>query len=591
MLKKSLLLFLILFLSFTLGYKFNFYILAKVDDSCTNISSLSLEQAEKCQKDVEAELESLKGAIKPNEDRLNQLKLDINNIIQRAVQIESDLKDKAELVQKGEEKISVSKKIFEAKVREFYKRQKNYSPILVFFEKNSTVSKITQELTYQEKVTAEDKKNIISIVLYVKNVEQKKAELENENTRLSSLKSNLDSQINELENLLSGAKSYAGKLSTAIAQLSARQQEFLNQRLAGLNIPRSAGSGGSCSSDLTNGKNPGFSPAFGFFTYGVPNRVGLSQYGAKARAATQEPEDILKAYYNDITFETRDNININVQGYGSMPLEKYLLGIYEMPENWPIKALKAQAIAARSYALAYTNNGANEICTTEYCQVYHQPEKTGQWKTAVEETAGKVMAQNGQPIKAWFSSTHGGYIHSSGDIGWNSTSWTKNAIDASSPINSFADLNNNAYDKDTPEDPHSFYCDWGSRAAYDKTAWLKPEEVADIVNVIRLVRKNSANGCFVYQVDKSPPPPNPNEPGGCKETGNWSADKVKQELGSEAINSVSDISVSVDFNSGKTTNININGQDFPASEFKDWFNLRAPANIQIVGPLYNVERK
>ena len=59
-----------------------------------------------------------------------------------------------------------------------------------------------------------------------------------------------------------------------------------------------------------------------------------------------------------------------------MSLEKYLLGIYEMPESWPMEALKAQVIAARSYALAYTNNGSGEICATESCQVYHQPEKT-----------------------------------------------------------------------------------------------------------------------------------------------------------------------------------------------------------------------
>ena len=48
-------------------------------------------------------------------------------------------------------------------------------------------------------------------------------------------------------------------------------------------------------------------------------------------------------------------------------------------------------------------------------------------------------------------------------------------------------------------------------------------------------------------------------------------------------------------NSGKTTAVQIFGDggstSFDATEFKNWFNLRAPANIQIVGPLFNIEQK
>ena len=73
--------------------------------------------------------------------------------------------------------------------------------------------------------------------------------------------------------------------------------------------------------------------------------------------------------------------------------------------------------------------------------------------------------------------------------------------------------------------------------------------------------------------------------------------KVKQELqnrGGSAFSSVSDISVSADFGSGKTTNVHVSGDagsvDISGSDFKNYFNLRAPANIQIVGPLYNVEK-
>jgi len=56
------------------------------------------------------------------------------------------------------------------------------------------------------------------------------------------------------------------------------------------------------------------------------------------------------------------------------------------------------------------------------------------------------------------------------------------------------------------------------------------------------------------------------------------------------VESVTDVSIGVDFGSGKTTSISGGGISASGEEFKDWFNLRAPANIQIVGPLYNVEK-
>ncbi|MDO8573952.1 MAG: hypothetical protein Q7R77_04370, partial [Candidatus Daviesbacteria bacterium] len=182
--------------------------------------------------------------------------------------------------------------------------------------------------------------------------------------------------------------------------------------------------------------------------------------------------------------------------------------------------------------------------------------------------------------KAWFSSTHGGYVFNSGDIGWSSTPWTKRVQDASGGINSFSDLQNNAYDKSSPV----FYCDWGSRAQYNKTAWLKPEELADIVNSILLVQSDNSADSHILQTDK-----------GDSET--WSEDKVRQELSKyqKPFNNIASGRVDVDFGSGRTTRVYFSGDggsvDFPADVFKKYFNLRAPSNINIVGPLFNIEQK
>jgi peptidoglycan hydrolase-like amidase len=313
----------------------------------------------------------------------------------------------------------------------------------------------------------------------------------------------------------------------------------------------------------------------------------MSQYGAKGRAdAGQSYQDILKAYFNaDITTGYDQGINIHVTGtneYGqsfdnNWNIEEYVKHIYEVPSTWPAEALKAQAVAARSYALAQSNNGTKDLCPSQSCQVVKQELNAQSWIDAVNATAGVVLTSGGSPVQAWFSSTAGGFTLSSSAVWGSDKSWTKTGADTNGSSGSFADLRANAYDKESPW----FYCDWGGRSSYGGTAWLKPEEVADIANVILLARKDSSTKPHLYQPDKANP----------EGTDTWDAARVRQELGSAALSTVNDISVSADFGSFKTTTVTINGQNFPGDEFKNWFNLRAPANINIVGPLYNVERK
>lgn len=255
-----------------------------------------------------------------------------------------------------------------------------------------------------------------------------------------------------------------------------------------------------------------------------------------------------------------------------------------MPESWPLEALKAQVIAARSYALAYTNNGASEICTTQACQVYKGGNKGGNWEKAVKETEGEVMMRDGQAIKAWYASTFGGYTFTSGDVWGGNKSYTKRMRDTTGDVGSFEDLANKSYDRESP----CFYAAQGVRSEYGKSAWLKSEELADIVNVLRLAKKDSSTQQHLSQVDTSNP----------DGVDTWDPGRVKQELqnrGETPLTSVSSVSIDWDKGTGQTTRVTISGGggnfSFDGSEFSNFFNLRAPANIQIVGPLYNIERR
>ena len=524
-------------------------------------------------------------ATKPLEGQLDSLKRQLTQIQISLDTLSANITKKQKELDIREDKIALQQALLEKRVRAYYIRSYLTDPLLVILS-SIHAGDLFRELVLRQTVTREDKQIITSITQEVVDLLTEKTKLEKDKAKLAVLQAEVDKNALFLGGEIKKAKAYQADLSSKIVALTSRQQQILSQRLASLNISRSAATLGACVDDRD--KDPGFSPRIAFFTYGVPNRTGLNQYGADGRAkAGQNAEQILNAYYSN--FELKKDydtsININVQGYSAYNIEDYVKRIYEMPNSFHPEALRAQAIAARSYALAYTNSGSGSICTTEQCQVFKPDPKGGAWEEAVNSTRGWVMVQGGSPVKAWYSSTHGGYILSSGEIGWSSTSWTKHGVDTTSgSAGSFDDLKTNSFDKDSPW----FYCDWGSRSQYNKTAWLKSSEVADIVNTLLLVKADSSTTEHLYQLDK------PNPAG----VDNWDEEKVKQELRSKGVtvyNSVSSVSISADFGGGVTTSVNVSGDgggnSFSGADFKNRFNLRAPANIQIVGPLYNVETK
>ena len=98
---------------------------------------------------------------------------------------------------------------------------------------------------------------------------------------------------------------------------------------------------------------------------------------------------------------------INVVG-----LEQYLQGVVaqEMPSSWPDEALKAQAVAARSYALSHLVSGKTfDLYADVRSQVYGGiPGENPRTTAAVQATKGQVLLWDGKPIDALFHSTSGG---------------------------------------------------------------------------------------------------------------------------------------------------------------------------------------
>ena len=164
--------------------------------------------------------------------------------------------------------------------------------------------------------------------------------------------------------------------------------------------------------------------------------VGMSQFGALGAAlAGWDYEQILEFYFPGAQVEIFEpNYQIHVDGYGSMHIEDYVAGAAEVPVTacedvglefdtgnvwrcWPREAIKAQAVAYRTYGIYQTRNGGS-ICTTTSCQVYNGSQNN---RSAADATTSKVLIYNGAPITAVYSSDNnqgGGTAHN--DTVWSS---------------------------------------------------------------------------------------------------------------------------------------------------------------------------
>lgn len=109
----------------------------------------------------------------------------------------------------------------------------------------------------------------------------------------------------------------------------------------------------------------------------------------------------------------------------ALSFSNYLRGLAEVPPSWPIEALKAQVIAARSYALqslnatkASASSRGYDICSTDQCQVYRGASiELGafgeRWVQAVQSTRGEVLTYNQRVLPAYYFSTSTGRTRSS----------------------------------------------------------------------------------------------------------------------------------------------------------------------------------
>ena len=427
---------------------------------------------------IQREYDALAKAHGKNKEDLAALQKQLADLNKRITSISTQLKNlRAEIAQR-EEDLAFVQEIFEEKASNHYKFLRLYDPFLPFL--STSASEAFREITFRQKAADEDRKIMEGYAMDLIELKNDKAALEKSQASLAAVQKS----VSEKEKFLSGE---VAKVETYLVSLSSKQNELAALKAGGFqttvgDIPPTlepcSGKPGS-----SNFCDPGFRPAFAAFSYGAPHRKGMSQYGAYGRAkAGKSAEEILNAYYGGIQLNKgySTSINITVSGYGTVDIETYVKRIYEMPSSWMANdsaALKAQAVAARSYALAYTNNGSKPICATESCQVYKPANKGGAWDAAVDATRGWVLVSGGAPFSAWYASTAGGYTFSYSSAGHS----TPNLWDTPSGKDGWP---NSAYEVvgASPWFYKGWYKSRGGASCGRGNPWLNSEEMADILN-------------------------------------------------------------------------------------------------------------
>ncbi|MEI7578984.1 MAG: SpoIID/LytB domain-containing protein [bacterium] len=291
------------------------------------------------------------------------------------------------------------------------------------------------------------------------NIQEQKKTLEARKIFLDLQIANINDALKRSTQNSDGVRSKLNDVSQQIDQLSKEQQAIKDQEQT------QTGGNEDPTPNITP-QPPGTTPITGSFYFSGTGRdiyqghgVGLSQFGAYGAAQKGwNAAKILTFYYSQTKIETRTGNTVTPQGYWTMGADEYVAGLGEIPSRacgtmeqidawnnfgntqgwapddarrnkyvidnastvwdcWPEEAIKAQIIAARSYAV--TNN--QPICTSASCQVYvgGNAKAWVAWETADQYVVSTGSSSNNQIIRAFYSSDNNqGYGTADNDTVW-----------------------------------------------------------------------------------------------------------------------------------------------------------------------------
>lgn len=144
------------------------------------------------------------------------------------------------------------------------------------------------------------------------------------------------------------------------------------------------------------------------------NQIFLKDYSVNGKI-----NSIGRWYRADIEFRS---LSSSLLAVNELPLDEYLCGVVprEMSNSWPLEALKAQAVAARTFIVANYNKRIVEgfnVLDSPNDQAYGGFSSEGaRSTTAVHDTTGQIITYNEEPISAVYHSNSGGHTEDNENV-------------------------------------------------------------------------------------------------------------------------------------------------------------------------------
>ena len=570
-----------------------------------------IEEKESVLESVEARIAEISNSNYSVSQKINLLTEEITSLEESIEETEREIDEKVKGIEDKQKQLAKTKELIDEvsgdlymqsryKLANFFLNKDNWSNIVeTLFIKQSTISMLRREA---EEIGGE----FSSLAESKAELDKEKEDLDKERAGLDEAYKLLAEERAKLQAELSKEVAAKSGLSAEITDLSKK----VSQLQAALIAARSAGfiSTGGYIAEGELGTAISQAPLgyFGVFSIGAyTHRNGMSQWGAKARNdAGQTYQEILSAYYPGKTIRTgtvvidgqSENImsSIDIDGYGTKSFEDYyLLGIHEIIPSWNtsdnMDVLKAQVIAARTYAVRRTNNGDYGICTTQSCQVFNPALYTGAWATAVAETNGMILVDgSGAPVSTEYAAVHGGWVNggiwdtqSGGGSNWINDAWEK--------ISGVSWFYKSWYTEG--------YSSTGTNCGH--TPWLSPQEMVDLVNAYLI--KNDIGVTGTPDKSRLLPSDYGKCPGrldyGRTDKTPYTSAQLKKFLRTP-VNNI--LTIGASFSEGNTSFVHVGTDsrgtiDISGMLFKDIYNQMAPGHMRIQQQshygYFNVEKR
>lgn len=174
-------------------------------------------------------------------------------------------------------------------------------------------------------------------------------------------------------------------------------------------------------------------------------------------------------------------------------LEEYLQGVIssEMPTQFPMDALRAQAVLARTYASKHLGKHrayGYDVCDSQNCQVYGGVSaESERANAAVESTLGKILRYQEQPIESVFSANCGGITQSSKEAGWSATPYLQ-------PVSDYKDFDFSHLQpyhfRELLQYPHDAFSRYDKNVSLAAFRWARVVDANELQQIIKRKKKD-----------------------------------------------------------------------------------------------------